>query len=121
MSLRSGASLRLHCIEVAASVNRNGDATAIIQMAEHFYSWVMRESGRLPTTKRLNNISIKDMAKDVMRDADGQGLTVREILCQIQDKWGIELARTSLSPQLSRLVREGKIRNEEGRYVLDQN
>lgn len=69
-----------------------------------------------------NKMTIKDMVMSVLDVVNGAD--ANEILKFIKHRFDVELARTSLSPQLSRLKKEGKIvlrgkrwsvvRNDEG-------
>lgn len=54
-------------------------------------------------------MTLKEMIIAVLRAHRG-GMDALSILAAINDRWEIGLARTSLSPQLSRLKAEGKLR-----------
>lgn len=54
-------------------------------------------------------MTLKEMIIVVLRAHQG-GMDALSILAAINDRWEIGLARTSLSPQLSRLKAEGKLR-----------
>ncbi|MER8636794.1 HTH domain-containing protein [Mesorhizobium sp. M1182] len=61
---------------------------------------------------------MKEAAVQVLREATG-GLTTNELLEIINNKLGTTFARSSLSPQLSRLKGDGILyREEDGRWIL---
>ncbi|WP_352969022.1 HTH domain-containing protein [Mesorhizobium sp. M0954] len=62
--------------------------------------------------------TMKEAAVQVLREATG-GLTTNELLEIINNKLGTTFARSSLSPQLSRLKGDGILyREEDGRWIL---
>ena len=58
--------------------------------------------------------SIKRMVVDILDDMHPHGLAALEIINQIRVRWNIEVKRTSLSPQLTRLKNEHEIYNDKG-------
>jgi hypothetical protein len=59
--------------------------------------------------------TFKGMAIDILRRHSAAGLTASQILSAIQQRFDLKIERSSLSPQLSRLKREG-ILVQEGKY-----
>lgn len=59
--------------------------------------------------------TFKGMAIDILRRHSATGLTASQILSAIQQRFDLKIERSSLSPQLSRLKREG-ILVQEGKY-----
>jgi hypothetical protein len=59
--------------------------------------------------------TIKDMVRQILRGRP-DGLRAKELLREIQDRFGVTIERTSLSPQLSRLRESGEITLENGRW-----
>jgi hypothetical protein len=55
--------------------------------------------------------TIQDAVMEVLADHHPQGLIALDLLAQLNTKFGWRIVRTSLSPQLSRLKRAGKIIN----------
>jgi hypothetical protein len=133
LRMNDDALLRMRCLEAAAAVHGGADADTIIRTAKHFLEWVTRgeitESAvadtsiqaefvpAVPPTKPAN-MSIKDMVRTILRESGERELTALEILARIQDRWWPDLPRTSLSPQISRLARDGEISNRGGRYKI---
>lgn len=66
-----------------------------------------------------NKMTIKDMVLDVLGVVPSAD--ANEVLKYIKQRFGVELARTSLSPQLSRLKGDGKIVLRGKRWSLAQN
>lgn len=59
--------------------------------------------------------TLKGMAIDILRRHSAAGLTAGQILLAMQRRFDLKIERSSLSPQLSRLKREG-ILVQEGKY-----
>lgn len=133
--------IRLECLKLAEAAQLKGDSRPLLVIAEEFYAWitggdvvrspkrtqystsepkgVSQPALRLQTGEQIKRqLSIKGMVVEVLGVAYPRGLTALEILSQIQSKWLPSLERTSLSPQLSRLKREGVIRNERTTWFL---
>jgi hypothetical protein len=73
-----------------------------------------RWSGALPEDRRLNGkVSIRDMILQVLRDR-GKPMTVVELLKGIEALHGRELARSSVSPVLSKMSARGEVKKEDG-------
>lgn len=64
-----------------------------------------------------NKLTIKDMTKKVLASRTG-GMTATQIIEQIKAEYGVDLPRTSLSPQLSRLKQEGVLVDHAGIWSL---
>jgi hypothetical protein len=62
--------------------------------------------------------TIKKMVVSILAESPKEGLDALEILERIRQKYGLEIERTSLSPQLSRLKNEGILANENQRWML---
>lgn len=62
--------------------------------------------------------TIADMALKLLEE-NPKGLTANEILDNIQRKWMPTLARTSLSPPLSRLKHLGKVKLDGQHWILE--
>lgn len=59
----------------------------------------------------LKRPSIKEAVMIIIQE-NPRGLTAREIMLRIRERWDWDIARTSLSPQLSRLGYEQKLINQ---------
>lgn len=69
-------------------------------------------------TERQAPSTMKQAAVQALREATG-GLTTNELLKIINNELGTTYARSSLSPQLSRLKSDGFVyREEDGRWIL---
>lgn len=64
--------------------------------------------------------TVADMALVILSETP-DGLTANEILDIIRKRWMPDLARTSLSPPLSRLKAMGKIRLQGQHWILSSN
>jgi hypothetical protein len=67
-------------------------------------------------TKRIAGKTIKAAILELL--ATAKGMTALEILSEINSRHGSSFSRESLSPQLSRLKFEGKIKSNEGVWSL---
>lgn len=67
-----------------------------------------------PSKRRHIEGGIKGAVMSVLVATHPLGLTAQEILKALNDKRGIDLPRTSLSPQLSRLKRDNEVDVAEG-------
>lgn len=74
-----------------------------------------RPEGRI---RRVARPSIKKAVMIILRE-NPRGLTAREILSRIYERWGWRLERTSLSPQLSRLREERRIKNRDSIWTAN--
>lgn len=61
------------------------------------------------------SVTIKDMIRQILKGRP-DGLRAKELLREIQDRFGVAIERTSLSPQLSRLREAGEITLEHRRW-----
>jgi hypothetical protein len=96
---------------------------ADLEAAERVY----RQSGASGETPMLpfqmggpvNRPTIKEGVIQLLQEAAPMGLTALEILDRLNRRWWRgELMRTSLSPQITRLKREGKVVSERGTWKL---
>lgn len=71
------------------------------------------------TEKRRRAGSLKQMAYTVINEAD-KALTATQILERIEIAFGQRIARTSMSPQLSRLGQEGFLKRTGNLWSIDQ-
>ena len=62
--------------------------------------------------------TIKQQIRIILGEVNPDGLSAQEILRTIRKRWTPSLERTSLSPQLSRLRRDGVIFNKNGVWYL---
>ena len=69
-------------------------------------------STRAPAEK-----TIKEATVEILKEATG-GLTAKELLRVMRDRYGLDYPRSSLSPQLSRLKGDGILAREDGRWLL---
>lgn len=67
-----------------------------------------------PIMPPLARRSIKRMVTDLLDEMRPHGLTALEIIDQIRVRWNVDVKRTSLSPQLTRLKNDGEIYNDKG-------
>lgn len=58
----------------------------------------------------VQGLTLKQLVLKALREENLRGATANELLATFESLWGKEVARTSLSPQLSRLKSEGKIK-----------
>lgn len=77
----------------------------------------MRAIGLKPCAQQLgeHRPTIKQIVLHALADRPG-GVTIGQLLQIIEDVQGYKLARPSLSPQLTRLMRERLIENRDGRW-----
>lgn len=69
------------------------------------------------TRKTATTPTIKEAALQVLSDYP-DGLLALDLLAKMNDRFGLKLIRTSLSPQLTRLKREGKITNHGSTWLV---
>lgn len=62
-------------------------------------------------------VTIKQAVKSVLEDFP-DGLSALEILAEVNERFQLEVVRTSLSPQLTRLKRDGVIKRDHHRWRL---
>lgn len=97
--------MQLHQVDVAlAALDNVADFT--FEATEQIDFSTEPKSRRILT--RSIGLTLKDMIIMVLSVRDGSA-DARTILDAINDRWHLELPRTSLSPQLSRLKYEGKL------------
>lgn len=68
-------------------------------------------SQSVPRSARVPEKSIKEAVIEILT-TQGKGMTAIDMLAEINQKFGTAYPRTSLSPQLSRLKNDGKIRRK---------
>ena len=66
----------------------------------------------------VQSMTMKEMTLQALGDYYKQGASSRDLVAYFADAFGKTISRTSLSPQLSRLVREKKIVNVDGKWKL---
>jgi hypothetical protein len=71
----------------------------------------------VPVTGRRHDVSIQDMARQVLALSPAP-LTIAEVNSAINSRFNVQVARASLSPQLSRLRRKGVVRIESNKWVF---
>jgi len=95
---------------------------AALESAERIYLQSGSAGGRqlvLPTTGQPPKPTIKKGVIQLLQEAHPMGLTALEILDRLNNRWwGGKLRRTSLSPQITRLKKLGKLFNERGTWKL---
>lgn len=64
--------------------------------------------------------TIKDMVKSILSKAQ-RGLSAQDLLVAIEAEFSAKIERTSLSPQLSRLRKDGDVRLEDGLWFPSQS
>jgi chromosome condensin MukBEF ATPase and DNA-binding subunit MukB len=69
------------------------------------------------TSRSRPELTIKEAALKVLRDHP-EGLIALDILKEINERFGLGILRTSLSPQLSRLKQERKVNNAGMAWTL---
>lgn len=70
----------------------------------------------------VQSLTFKQLTVKALQEHYGNGATASQLLDFFKHKWGRnDVVRTSLSPQLTRLKREGKIRLEGKVWHLVQN
>jgi len=79
---------------------------------------VVRQAGDRPASQ-FPHLTIKQLVLKALAQHCPNGATANELLAVIDLAYNRDLTRTSLSPQLSRLKEEGKIRVEKRRWFLD--
>lgn len=65
-------------------------------------------SGQPQPVAQPTGPTIKDMVREILK-SDVLGLTSTQILREISERFGRDLERTSLSPQLSRMKQDGEV------------
>jgi sugar-specific transcriptional regulator TrmB len=84
------------------------------ELAEIRAAWAALQSeADAPSPKQ--SPTIKDMVRQILRGRP-DGLRSRELLKEIQERFGVSIERTSLSPQLSRLRESEEITLVNGRW-----
>jgi hypothetical protein len=63
-------------------------------------------------TKRLGKTT-QDMVLEILQE-NPNGLVALEILYEVNRRWSLGLLRSSLSPQISRLKKKGKVKYSQG-------
>jgi hypothetical protein len=88
------------------------------ELGEIRAAWAALESETgVPAQKQ--SPTIKDMVRQILLGRP-DGLRAKELLREIQDRFGVTIERTSLSPQLSRLRESGEITLVNGRWYSQQ-
>jgi hypothetical protein len=80
-------------------------------------------SGSPPNTPKRRmrfEQGIKGMVLGALQEAK-TGLTAQQIIAAIQTTFGYDLPRTSLSPQLTRLKRDGKVTVRDSIWTITLN
>ena len=87
-----------------------GDAQPEPELSEIYSKYLaFVQIDNVKRSARLNSgLTIKQMVLSVLGSHDG-GLDASRLLIEINERWGVGLERTSLSPQLSRLRSEKKV------------
>lgn len=98
------------CLALEALTNVTG--------AEKNQSFITSRKGRV--LKPEGTMRIKPMVIAILKKHP-DGLKALEILGAIKDSYSVEIMRTSLSPQLSRLKRDGKIENIGKLWLLSKD
>ena len=76
----------------------------------------------LPLTVPTLRPTIKDGVVKLLEEVDPMGLTALEILDRLNRRWWRgELKRTSLSPQITRLKKSGRVVSEHGTWKLPKD
>lgn len=71
---------------------------------------------------RIARPTIKEGVLQLLKEASPMGLTALEILDRLNRRWWLgELKRTSLSPQITRLKKDGKVVPEHGTWKLPKD
>jgi transposase len=84
------------------------------ELAEIRAAWAaLQAEGGVPPPKQ--SPTIKDMVRQILRGRP-DGLRAKELLKEIQERFGVTIERTSLSPQLSRLRESEEITLENSRW-----
>jgi hypothetical protein len=71
-------------------------------------------------TQERRDKTMKEAAVEILQEATG-GLTARELLDVMHARYGFTYPRSSLSPQLSRLLGDGVLARHNGRWMLKSN
>ena len=71
-----------------------------------------------PTKRRQFEKSIKEMVLEVLRANDMAPMSALDILDAIKTRFGADIERTSLSPQLSRLKNDGLIAARNNAWAI---
>ncbi|HZG09750.1 MAG TPA: hypothetical protein VEZ70_12290 [Allosphingosinicella sp.] len=88
------------------------------ELAEIRMTWAALQS-ETPRQQRSSTQTIKEMVRNILRGRP-DGLTATEILQEIEQRHGVCIERTSLSPQLSRLRASDELTLEDGRWYSVQ-
>ncbi len=101
---RTALQRELSELEIAERIYRHSD----VQLAPG------QKSLFPPILPLLAGRSIKRTVADLLDEMHPHGLTAPEILDEIHVRWNIDVKRTSLSPQLTRLKNDGEIYSDKG-------
>lgn len=104
--------LELDAAEAAANAAAHGVASAPVPRPHIFYGG----GEALAPSKQP---TIKDMVRDVLTGFP-QGLDANDIINVVRDRFGVDVPRSSMSPQLSRLKSEGVIELDGKLWRLPQ-
>lgn len=89
------------------------------ELAEIRATWATLHGEAGPPLRRTSQITIKEMVRSILRSRP-DGLAAGQILQEIQERFGVAVERTSLSPQLSRLRDSGVVTLDNGRWYSTQ-
>lgn len=103
--------LQAELAQLQAMIRNLEAAMAVLQSS-------IQEHGIAGETPRM---TIKEGVMQVLRQVAPRGLSALSILERLRVDLDMDYPRTSLSPQLSRLKQEGKIRLEGGVWFLNEN
>lgn len=87
-------------------------ASAALPIADSAVSAPPRASRAGPT--------LKELAVEILQ-RNSEGLEANDIREEMRLKYGVTVKRSSLSPQLSRLAKEGVIRRDDHKWLLESD
>jgi hypothetical protein len=109
--------LRRQAMELEAKIKTHEKELGELRNAAKAIGIVNRLERPLGITRKTSPPrTIKEAVLDVLQDYPG-GLIALDILAKINERFSMNLVRTSLSPQLSRLKQEGKILNHGSTWL----
>lgn len=80
----------------------------------------LRDTTDKPRRERREGPTLKTMAVEILKQ-NPDGLDANDIRAKIAQTFGVEVQRSSMSPQLSRLAKDGIVRLAGHRWLLRSN
>jgi hypothetical protein len=76
-------------------------------------------AGELNASSEFQRMTVRQLAQKALNEHFKQGATYSELLKFFRREWGREIGKGSLSPQLSRMRKDGIVRTEGNTWILE--